>query len=148
MDEQQATTPEETANGSQAFQKSIEKNSGKDIDAKTQSMLNTPFSSEGSTMSAEDKAFVEDIVSKVDAGEMNLHSPSTIMNQDIYDKLSGENQAKSDLFVNSTLFVLRQIYDFYKSDLDNNSDMMINMVQELRHKKETLENEIGDVLKI
>ncbi len=147
MDEQNPT-PQETSQGSKAFNKSIQDNAGKNIDAKTQEMLNTPFSDGSTSMSSEDKAFVEDIISKVDAGDMNLHAPSSIMNQDIYEKLSGEDQAKSDLFVNSTLFVLRQIYDFYKSELDNNSDMMINMVQELRHKKETLENEIGDVLKI
>jgi hypothetical protein len=134
--------------GQKKFQKSISDNSGKSIDDKTQDMLNKPFSDSGTALDAEDKAFLEDLMTKVDSGDIKLHTPSSIINQAVYDKLSGEDQAKTDLFISSTLFVIRQVNDFYHSDHDNDSDMMISMVKELRFKKETLENEIGDVLKI
>lgn len=141
----EAQTPSE---GQKKFQKSISDNSGKSIDDNTQDMLNKPFSDTSTALSAEDQAFLDDLIKKVDAGEIQLHTPSSIINQEVYDKLTGEDQAKTDLFINSTLFVIRQVNDFYHSEHDNDSDMMISMVKELRYKKETLENEIGDVLKI
>jgi hypothetical protein len=134
--------------GQKKFQKSISSHVGKNIDDKTQDMLNTPFSDSSTSLSPEDQAFLEDLMKKVDSGDIKLHTPSSIINQAVYEKLSGEDQAKTDLFISSTLFVIRQVNDFYHSDHDNDSDMMISMVKELRYKKETLENEIGDVLKI
>jgi len=130
------------------FKKTIEANAGKDIDPDTQDMLNKPFSADGTTLSEEDNALIQDIVSKVDSGEINLYQPSSVINQEVYDGLSGEDKAKTDLFLNATLFVMRQIHAFNASEHSNDSDMMINMVQELRLKKETLETEVGDVLKI
>lgn len=140
--------PQELSEGQKQFQESIAKNAGKDIDPSTQEELNKPFSSGSTQLSNEDQAFLDDLIGKINNGEIELHKPSSILNQDIYDGLSGEDQAKTDFFLNSTLFVIRQVNDFYQSDYDNNSDMMINMVHELRLKKETLENEVGDVLKI
>jgi len=130
------------------YQRVLSANQGSAIDEKTQQMLNKPANHQGTRLSSEDKAFLDDLIRKVDDGDINLYQPTTIVNQEVYDQLAGGNRAKTDLFVNSTLFVIRQVYDFYKSDYSNESDMMVNMVQELRYKKETLEGEIGDVLKI
>lgn len=134
--------------GQKKFQQSISSNAGKSIDDQTQEMLNTPFSNKSTALTSEDQTFLDNLMAKIDAEEIKLHTPSSIINQAVYDTLSGEDQAKTDLFINSTLFVIRQVNDFYHSEHDNNSDMMISMVHELRLKKEILENEVGDVLKI
>lgn len=139
---------DDKAKPSQKLKQSIEEHGDAEISEETQEMLNKPFSDSKTALSDEDKSFLEDLMKKVDDKEIDLHSPSSIMNQEIYDALSGEYQAKADLFIQSTLFIIRQVYDFYHSDHSNDSDMMISMVRELRQKKETLEKEVGDVLKI
>jgi hypothetical protein len=130
------------------FEETIQQHQDTPIDEQTQSRLNQPFSNASSSLSADDKAFLENLIKRVESGEIELHTPGTIMNQEVYDQLPSAKKAEADLFVNSTLFVIRQVYDFYHSDFENNSDMMQNMVQELRMKKEMLEKDMGDVLKI
>ncbi|MDP3975440.1 MAG: hypothetical protein Q8P95_00830 [bacterium] len=128
--------------------KSIQEHAGTEIDKKTQETVNKPWSDSATSLSAEDKQFLEEVMKKIEVGEINLLQPGTIINQAVYAELEGKQQSQADLFINSALFLLRQIYDFYHSAHDNDSDMMIDMVKELRLKKEALEKEMGDVLKI
>ncbi|MGE3278799.1 MAG: hypothetical protein AB7J40_03310 [Candidatus Altimarinota bacterium] len=130
------------------FEKALAEHQNAAIDENTQSSLNQPYSNPQTALSEDDKSFLENLIKRIEAGEINLHTPSSILNQAVYDQLPGDKKSQADLFINSTLFVIRQVYDFYHSSFDNNSDMMINMVQELRMKKEMLEKELGDVLKI
>ena len=118
------------------------------IDESTQAMLNKPWSDPKTALSAEDKAFLDTLIKHIESGEIKLHTPSSILNQSVYDQLSGEQKAKTEFWISATIALIRQVNDFYHSEFDNNSDMMISMVKELRAKKETLEKEIGDVLKI
>jgi len=134
--------------GGQSFQQAIEQNAGKDLEKGTQDGLNTPWSDPKTSLSPEDKAFMEDLVNKINSGVINVYQASTILNQSVYDQLSPENKAKTDIWLQATLANIRRIKDFYDNPHDNNSDMMIDMIKELRLKKETLEKEIGDVLKI
>ena len=119
-----------------------------EIDQKTQAALNTPFNDPMTSHTAENKAFLENLIQKINSGEINLLSPSSIIDQDIYSSLSSDKKAKADLFVNNTLFAIRRVYDFYNNPFSNESDMMIQMVIELRQKIDTLEQELGNVLKI
>lgn len=130
------------------FEQTIEALQGTTIDEKTQSELNQPYSNPQTALSEEDKAFLENLIKKIESKEILLHTPNSILNEAVYDSLASDKKTQADLFINSTLFVIRQVYDFYQSSFDNNSDMMISMVQELRLKIETLEKELGDVLKI
>lgn len=118
------------------------------IDEATQTMLNKPWSDASTSLSSDDKSFLEMLVKHIESGEIKLHTPSSIINQTTYDQLNGEQKAKTELWINATIALIRQVNDFYHSEFNNNSDMMISMVKELRAKKETLEKEIGDVLKI
>jgi hypothetical protein len=133
---------------SNQFEKTIQQYQGAKINQETQTELNQPFSAAKTALQTEDKDFLENLIKKIESKEVLLHTPSSILNEAVYDALPGEKKVQADLFINSTLFVIRQVYDFYQSSFDNNSDMMINMVQELRMKKEMLEKEMGDVLKI
>ena len=143
QDEKKEPTP-----GQIKFQQSIAEHGGEEIAADTQDRLNKPFSDSSTSLDEADKAFLDDLMGKIDSGDINLLSPSSILNESVYEGLPGEDKVKADLFIQSILFVLRQIHDFYASENSNDSDMMISMVKELRLKKETLENEVGDVLKI
>jgi hypothetical protein len=128
------------------YHEELQKHVGDEVDPETQKDINKPLADQGSKLSGEDEAFLKDIIQKIDSGQIDLYKPASILNQDIYDGLSAENQARTDLFIQTTLGVLRQIYNFDKSEHPNDSYMMQNMIHELRVKKETLENEIGDVL--
>mgnify|MGYP001618987402 CR=1 FL=1 len=130
------------------FQKRIAENAEKLIDAETQQMLNTPWSDPKTALSHEDKAFLETLVKQIESGSIDLLKPSSIIHEPVFDKLSAEKKSQATLWVNAMLALIRQVYDFYKNPFDNNSDMMISMMRELRLKKEMLEKEIGDVLKI
>jgi|CXWL01.1.fsa_nt_gi hypothetical protein len=143
-----STNPQQPTAGQQAFQQAIEANAGKDISQSTQEMLNKPWSDSKTALSPEDKAFLEDLISKINAGTIKLLTPSSILNQEVYEQLVPEKKASADIWINATLATIRQIHDFYQNPYSNDSDMMIAMVQELRFKKETLEKELGDVLKI
>lgn len=140
---------EDTKKGDQKkFEETLQQHQNAAIDSQAQSRINQPFSQASSSLSAEDKAFLENLIKRVQGGEIELHTPSTIMNESVYEKLPGNKKVEADLFVNSTLFVIRQVYDFYHSEHNNDSEMMQNMVRELRMKKEMLEKDMGDVLKI
>jgi len=130
------------------FEETIQQHQNAAIDSQTQSRINQPFSKANSSLSAENKAFLENLIKRVESGEIELHTPSTIMNESVYEKLPNNKKTEADLFVNSTLFVIRQVYDFYRASHNTDSEMMQSMVQELRLKKETLEKDMGDVLKI
>lgn len=132
----------------QSFRQAIQQNAGKEISQSTQDMLNKPWSQDTTALSTEDKAFLDDLIAKINDGSIKLLTPSSILNQEAYDQLSPEKKSTADIWINATLANIRQIHDFYNNPYSNDSDMMIAMVQELRLKKETLEKEIGDVLKI
>lgn len=130
------------------LQEAIQQHTGKTIDPKTQQTLNTPKSDETSKLSLQDKSFLENLIGKVKSGEINLLQPSSVINQQVYEKLDGPHKAKTEQFIAATLFTLRQIVDFYNNPHSNDSYQMLNLLQGFRFKKETLEKEIGDVLKI
>ncbi len=132
----------------QSFHDAIQKNQGKAISEKTQTMLNAPWSDPTTSLSKDDKAFLDDLIHKIEDGDIQLHMPSSILHHKVYDKLPSQTQAKVDLWIQATLAAIRRVHDFYHNPYDNNSDMMIAMVRELRLKKEMLEKEFGDVLKI
>lgn len=130
------------------FHTVLQQNLKANLDPKIVADLNKPWSNPKTALSAEDKAFLEDLVNKIKTNEINPLKPSSILNQSVYDSLPGDKKARADIWINATLALIRQIYDFYNNPFDNNSDMMIDMVRDLRNRKEKLESELGDVLKI
>jgi hypothetical protein len=130
------------------FQTVLQKNLNANLDPKIVADLNKPWSDPKTALSAEDKAFLELLVKHIESGVIDPLKPSSILNQAVYDSLPGPKKARADIWVNATLALIRQVYDFFKNPYDNNSDMMIDMVRDLRSRKEKLEAELGDVLKI
>ena len=130
------------------FQKIIQAEAGKTIDPKTQQMLSTPWSDPKTALNAEEKAFLENLIARVTSGDINLLSPGSILNAEVFDKLPSEKKSQAEVFVNATLALIRRVHDFYHNPFDNNSDMMIDMVKDLMGRVRKLEGNLGDVLKL
>lgn len=132
----------------QSFLKKLKQFQNTAVDPKKAVDLSKPWSDPKTALSEEDKNFLEDLMKKIKASDIKLHVPSSILHQAVYEKLSDSDKAKADIWIQATLARIRQIADFYDNPYDNNSDMMIDMLKDLRLKKETLEKELGDILKI
>ena len=98
-------------------------------------------------MEEADKAFLDDVIGKTESGEINLYNPQSLLNANIYENLKPEQEQKVDMTLQGLLFELRQIKSLYNAGERENMQMT-NMIQDVRIKKENLEKEVGDVLKI
>lgn len=130
------------------FQSTLKKYQKKELDVKTAKTMGKPWSDPKTALSKKEKALLESLIKQIESGEIDLFKPSSIVHQKVYQTLKPEDKAKADLWIQATLALLRRIYDFYKNPYDNNSDMMIDMMRDLSMKKEMLEEELGDVLKL
>ncbi|MDP2691703.1 MAG: hypothetical protein U1C97_00660 [Candidatus Gracilibacteria bacterium] len=130
------------------FEKKIKQYQETPIDKKTQTELNQPFRSGTRTLNKEDKSFLDNLIKHIESKDIDLYKPNSILNQEVYNQLNGEKKAQADTFANATLALIRQVNSLYQSDHSNDSEMMINMVRDLRMRTEKLENKLGNVLKI
>jgi hypothetical protein len=126
------------------FQEQIDKHAETEIKPDAQARINKPM--EGK-MDDADRAFLNDVISKVDSEEVKLHEPQSLLNKDIYEGLPPESEQKVDMLLQTLLFSLRQIKSWHDAGEQENIQMA-NMIHDVRIKKENLENEVGDVLKI
>lgn len=107
-----------------------------------QETLNKPLV-DPTGVSPEDQAFLQDIVSKVESGQINPHQPSSLINTEIYDKLSEEQQGKVDINAMTLLSNVRQIKELH--DLGHTDTYQIqNLVNSCRLMKERVEQDCGD----
>ena len=114
-----------------------------DLDEKEQQELNKPLV-DPTGLSEDDKKFLDDVVGKIEVGKIDLHTPSTLMNQDVYGRLSIEIQGEIDLNAVSLLARLREIKDLH--DLGQvDSYQFSNLVEQVRLTKERLEKDAGDI---
>jgi hypothetical protein len=122
----------------------IKKHGNSDIKPGTQQMLNKPLAEK---MDEADTVFLQDVIAKVESGEIDLLAPASILNAGIYENLDTQKGQKVDLTLHSLLFNLRQIMSWHQAGERENSQTA-NMIHDIRLKKEKLEAEVGDVLKI
>ncbi|EKD64276.1 MAG: hypothetical protein ACD_51C00028G0002 [uncultured bacterium] len=114
------------------------------ISDEAQKVVNTPVEKPNG-LGQDDLSLAEMIVKLVDEGKINLYRPSSLLNQDVYDKLDDAKKAKIDKMSFNMLTTVRDIYNFYKSPYSNNSYQFENMLQKFRILKEETEKECGDV---
>ncbi len=112
-------------------------------DKKTQEELNKPLS-DPSGNSAEEKEFLEMVISFVKEGKIDLFKPGSLLNSDYYNTLSEEKQGQADLEATNLLASLREIKDLYDAGYQETFQMQ-NLVQRVKNTKERLEDEGGDL---
>lgn len=144
QDDQSTPRDQKQSQNSKVFNDALDQHTKTEINPETQAMLNKPLAG---TMDEADKIFLQDVVSKVESKEINLHEPQSLFNKDIYDNLTPDQEGKVNMILQTLLFSLRQITSWSEAGEQENVQMA-NMIREVRIKKENLESEVGDVLKI
>lgn len=130
-------------NHSAASQITSDIQTGMHKDKETQDLLNKPLAlSEG--MDPKDREFLELIVRLVNEGKINLYGPSTMINNEVYDKLDFEKQGKADFEAVNLLSTVREIKGLYDAGYAETYQVS-NLVHRLRDTKERLEIEGGDL---
>jgi hypothetical protein len=123
-----------------------------DIDPETQEMLNKPIEDPEGFAEGE-KEFIEEVMSKVYDGTFNLLSPSSLINEEVYEKASEKSQGQADINAVNFCSKLRQIKDLM--DISGGNQLFVeptfqvrNLVQSVKFQKEQFEEEYGDMFLI
>jgi hypothetical protein len=121
-------------------------NEASDLPEKEQKKLNEPLvDPEG--LDEANKQFLDDVMAKLENGEIDLHTPDTIINQDVYSKLGEKVQGETDLYAVTMLARLREIKDLHDFG-QVESYQFKNLVEQVRLTKERLEKDAGNIFKI
>jgi len=130
--------------GVQSVEKLIEVfASSTDLTDSEQRKLSEPLK-DPSGVSEANQVFLDDVLSKIEKGQINLYIPSSLINQEIYGKLAEQIQGETDLNAVNLLARLREIkglHDLGQTD----SYQFENLVEQVRSTKEGLEKYAGDV---
>ncbi len=135
---QQTATP--VRNGT--YQSALAANS-RDLSIDEQKKLSQPLP-KLLGLSAEDEAFLNMVVAKIDTKEIDLLRPSSLLNQPVYNALTQLQQGKADYDSVNLLSTLRTIYGLWKTN-PTATYQIENMVHSVRLTKERLEEISGDV---
>ncbi len=108
-----------------------------------QKKLNEPLK-DPSGLSESNRTFLNDVISKIEKGQIDLHAPSSLINQEVYQKLSEKVQGETDLSAVTLLARLGEIKGLH--DLEQvDSYQFENLVEQVRLTKEMVEKDAGDV---
>lgn len=113
------------------------------VDEQTQKQLNAPLKLQ-QLIDGEEMAFLEMVVSLVNEGKIVLWNPDTLINHVVYDKLTAEQQGKTDLEAVNLLSTIREIKGLYDMGAIETYQMN-NLVERLKATKERLEISGGDI---
>lgn len=114
-----------------------------------QQMLNKPITIKPKSYKPDiqDKAFLKNIIAKVEDGTIKLFTPSTLLNPAVYETLPAQLKAKADYDILVLLHKIRQIKKLWDEG-DKNSYQIMNLTHSLRLTKESLETQQGDIFVI
>lgn len=104
--------------------------------------LNKPLT-DPTGVSAEDQAFLQDVIAKIDGGKINLYHPGSLINTAVYDALSEEQRGKVDMNAMTLLSNVRNIKDLYSQGMADTYQIQ-NLVNSCRLMKERVEHDCGD----
>lgn len=123
-----------------------------EITTEQQNMLNKPvIDPEG--LSDDETQFIKDVMVRVYNGDINLFSPSSLINSKIYDGLQESVQGQADIHSVNFCSKLRSIKDLMEisgGDLlfVEPSFQVRNLVQSIKFEKEQFESKHGDIFVI
>lgn len=113
------------------------------MDPLTQQTLNQPLKDDtGFNEGHED--FLKMLIGKLESRELDSHRSSTLYNRPLYDKLSEEEQEKTDITAINLMSMIRQIEALWKMD-QTASFQIQNLVETVFHMKSQFEEKYGDV---
>ena len=117
--------------------------SSTELPEEEQKKLNEPLK-DPSGLNEADRIFLNDVVSKIENGQINLYTPSSLINQGVYRGLPENVQGETDLNAVTLLARLREIKGLHDIGQDD-SYQFENLVEQVRLTKENLEESAGDV---
>lgn len=135
-----------------SYSEGVDTKINSDIDQQTQEMLNKPIiDPDGFT--AEEMEFIQSVMQRVYAGEINLLSPSSLINENLYENSSDEVQGRADIHAINFCSKLRSIKDLM--EISGGEQLFVeptfqvkNLVQSIKFEKEQFEKEFGDMFVI
>lgn len=113
------------------------------MDEETQKQLNQPLQINGG-MDEDTKSFLELLLKHINDGNIDLHKPSSLINEIYYNGVDELKKGKTDMEAFNMLSIIREIKDLYDAGYKD-SYQIKNMVEHLKESKERLENEGGDL---
>ena len=113
------------------------------VDDNVQKMINKP-QMDPTGVDATDAEYLKAVVKLIDEGKLDLHTPNTLMKDEIYDSLDEKSQGLADMNAVSLLNDLRQMKKLYDMG-DKESFQIQNLIQRIRAAKERIESQCGDV---
>ncbi len=112
-------------------------------DPQVQKELNAPLS-DPTGVSDENDKFLHLVISLINDGKIELHTPSTLINKAVYDGLSEEKQGLADREAMNLLSAVREIKDLFDAGYKDTYQMQ-NLVERVRNTKERIEEKGGDL---
>lgn len=106
-------------------------------------VINRP-QTDSSGMSSEDQVFLKLILKLISEGKIEVHTPSSLINDAVYEKLSAEHKSKVEVEALNLLTKVRNIKDLHDAGFGE-SYQMKNLVNSVRLLKERIEQIQGDV---
>lgn len=113
------------------------------VDDNVQKMINKP-QMDPTGVNSTDAEYMEAVINLINKGEIDLHTPNTLMKNEIYNKLGDKEKGIADMNAVSLLNDLRQMKKLYDSG-DKDSFQIQNLIQRIRTVKERIEKQCGDV---
>lgn len=123
--------------------KEILKQAEQDISEEKQVEIGKPIKDE-SGVNPKDMEFLQMLVQKIENKEIELHTPSTLLNEPVYSQLDEEAQGKADYNALTLLSTIRQIYTLWQAG-EKETYQIQNLVHQVRVTKERLEEIGGDI---
>lgn len=108
-----------------------------------QKMLNQPLE-DPTGLDPADETFLNDVIAKFESGKIKPHSPSSLLNEPVYEKLDDAKKGKADQKAFNILATLRRIHDLWIAHPIVTFQIQ-NEIHTIRLIKENLEDELGDV---
>lgn len=108
-----------------------------------QKELNEPLHVQGG-IKEENQKFLEFVMGLVNDGKIELFTPHSLMNEEVYNTLDEKTQGEVDMEAVNVLTAIRKIKDLYDAGLTDTYQIE-NLVDKLRVTKEKFEEEMGDV---
>jgi hypothetical protein len=113
------------------------------VDEGVQKMINKP-QIDPTGVNATDLEYLEAVMKLINDRKIDLHTPETLMNKDVYDNLDELSQSTADVNAVNLLDKLRQVKKLYDTG-DRESFQIQNLMEHIRQTKSRIEKECGDV---